>query len=251
MKYIVIFSFLLIGGCAVSTQTSFIPTIERIKLSIVPIVCAEIKPGGTTAEVKSIEGSGFIIADDGTFLTADHVLSQMENAKRTTPCPLAALYLPQGGWRLDAPRFQIDFFLFAPKDCTRSKEIDLAACKSPRQFKSGTLMPVVFDSSIQPDGTPIAFTGFPLNYTVPLSSIGTVSGYMTVIDERGPREIIMDKAAWPGASGSPIYLQDGKVVGILVLRGIGDGSGRAIGRPSRFIQEFLTSAKEKKNPSEK
>jgi len=197
-----------------------------------------------SGRVVSIEGTGFFVSVDGTFLTADHVIENIVSRQLKNLCPLPAVYIPKSGWIMGAPTFTIDFFFFNVQGCTRDKKLDLAVCKSPRDIKrtmpSGAT-PVVFETSIQPDGTPIAFTGFPLQHTFPLSSIGTVSGYMMVRDERGPREIVMDKAAWPGASGSPIYLENGKVIGIILLRGIGEGAGRAIGRPSRFIQDVLSS----------
>ena len=101
--------------------------------------------------------------------------------------------------------------------------------------------PLTFETAVQPDGTPIGFTGFPLHFQIPLSSVGNISGYVETRDDgRGPRSIIMDKEAWPGASGSPLYLANGKVVGLLRQRGVNEGNGRTIGLPSRLIQEFLS-----------
>jgi hypothetical protein len=58
-------------------------------------------------------------------------------------------------------------------------------------------------------------------------------------DEKGPRDLIVDKNAWPGASGSPIFLENGAVIGILVRRGIDNGSGLAMDRPASFIEKVL------------
>lgn len=53
--------------------------------------------------------------------------------------------------------------------------------------------------------------------------------------------MLVDKNNWPGASGSPIYLEDGRVIGVLVQRGIGinDAAGLTLGRVSKLIVPFL------------
>src|SRR5215467_3485659 len=106
------------------------------------------------------------------------------------------------------------------------------------------IVPVVLEIAIQPEGTPIAFTGFPLSTPVPITSVGQIAGYTDVIEGRGPQRILIDKGAGQRASGSPIYnLENGKVVGIMLQRGTGASAGLAFGITSQFIQDFLTNAK--------
>ena len=59
----------------------------------------------------------------------------------------------------------------------------------------------------------------------------------------GPTEMIVDKSAWPGASGSPVYASDGAIVGLLIQRGFNDASGIAFARTSVYISAFLAKNK--------
>ena len=54
---------------------------------------------------------------------------------------------------------------------------------------------------------------------------------------------MVDKSAWPGASGSPVYTANGKVIGLVTQAGLGVGSGLAYAVPSDTIIEFLGKAK--------
>jgi hypothetical protein len=80
----------------------------------------------------------------------------------------------------------------------------------------------------------------PKSYAVPITSRGFTSGYSDTRDEKGPRDLIIDKNAWLDASGSPIFLENGAVIGILVRRGIDNGSGLAMGGPASFIAKVLS-----------
>jgi hypothetical protein len=50
-------------------------------------------------------------------------------------------------------------------------------------------------------------------------------------------ELILDHAAPPGFSGSPVYLADGKIVGILVQSAQEKATGIAIARPASVLRE--------------
>jgi hypothetical protein len=80
----------------------------------------------------------------------------------------------------------------------------------------------------------------PKSYAVPITSRGFTSGYSDTRDEKGPRDLIIDKNAWLSASGSPIFLENGAVIGILVRRGIDNGSGLAMGGPASFLAKVLS-----------
>jgi Trypsin-like peptidase domain len=232
---------LVIYGCVTGPNIRFISTIDQIKRSTVPIVCVSINPDKTW-EVRSIEGSAFFITTDERFLTANHVLDAIDDPKRAEPCPLPALYLPTRGWKLGAANLEVEFFRFFLNRCIRTKEFDLAVCTLATPLKQ--IVPVVLEIAIQPEGTPVAFTGFPLSTPVPITSVGQIAGYTDVIEGRGPQRIVIDKGTGPRASGSPIYnLENGKVVGIMLQRGTGASAGLAFGITSQFIQDFLTNAK--------
>ena len=226
---------------AASGPSGFTGAIQAMKRSVIPIACISVN--GTVAETLTVEGTGFFVAADGTFITANHVIEGMISPTRKAPCPHAAFYLPQtGGWSSAESTFRSDYYVFHANECKRDADLDIARCRSIRPVEAvHKIIPVAFETTVQPDGTPIGFTGFPLHFHIPLSSVGNISGFVETRDDgRGPRSIIMDKEAWPGASGSPLYLANGKVVGLLRQRGINDGTGRTIGTPSRLIREFLT-----------
>lgn len=241
MRRLWVLALCLVNAAPAANPPGFTGAIQAIKRSVIPIVCIAVN--GTVAETLSVEGTGFFVAADGTFITANHVIDGMVRAQRKAPCPHTAFYLPQsGGWSSKEATFQSDYYVFHADDCKRDADLDIARCRSVRNVEPAhKIVAVTFETSLQPDGTPVAFTGFPLQFQIPLSSVGNISGYVAPrADGRGPRSVIMDKEAWPGASGSPLYLANGKVVGLLRLRGVNIGTGRTIGTPSRLIQEFLS-----------
>ena len=224
---------------------AFVGAIQTIKHSIIPIVCGQAVLDSETKEEKIqvilVEGTGFFVATDATFVTADHVIEGALDPTQQIPCPRIGFTLPESGeWDTALPpSSRPDFYEFDGKACKRDKLLDVARCRSKRAIdRTHNIAPVTFEDAIQPDGTPVAFTAF--QHQIPFSSVGSVSGYAT--PENGPQEIIIDKPGWPGASGSPFYLANGRVIGMLQLSGTSRGSGQAMGRPSRFIADFLRDA---------
>ena len=231
------------SNCALGQATAdpFIPTIEALKHSVAPIVCLERR--GSQTVISDIKGSAFFISRAGEFLTAAHVIDELRHLAGRA-CPIVAIYLPSGGWKPEVAEEDFQWFAFAIADCDENGYLDLARCatsvdiSAPLEGFNFEVQPVSFEFSNQPDGTLVAFSGFPLRSNDPLTSRGNIAAY-----RRGkngsPSEVVIDKAVWPGASGSPLYLHDGRVIGIIIQGGIGDGAGIAIARPARFIQQFL------------
>jgi hypothetical protein len=92
-----------------------------------------------------------------------------------------------------------------------------------------------------PDGTSVFFTGFPLQATDPITSIGAIAGYSA---GDSYSTVFIDKNAWPGASGSPIYLLDGKTaIGMVTRTGTGDSAGLSFGIAGERIVAVLADAK--------
>ena len=124
--------------------------------------------------------------------------------------------------------------------------LDVAVCTPlPRSMilpggATLTVTPVEFESTPPPDGSPVAFSGFPLNNGAPISAVGFVAGYENT--DLGAFTVLVDRSNWPGASGSPIYLQNGRVIGIVLGRGVGDATGLTYGRVARFVRELLPAA---------
>lgn len=222
-------------------QDPFINTIERIKMSVAPVVCRGNDEATKRPTVKQVLGTGFLTSETGDFITAAHVL---DAGKALSGCRFA-IYLPLAGWVADKPVFNVRFFDFT--NCGIDKNVDLAFCRTEKDLRQSqrdgvAVRAVTFDMSPQPDGTPVAFTGFPLQNLQPITSRGAIAAYQGVGGV--PRfNLLVDKNAWPGVSGGPVYTVDGRVVGIAVQRGVNDFQGVMIARPAAFVREIMAGRK--------
>jgi hypothetical protein len=236
-----------------TAETSFITAIAGIKHSIAPVVCVQTRPTGDW-DLLSIEGTAFFVSADGSFITPNHVLDGLVLPNRGIPCQHSAIYLPEDGvWHIDTPIFRVHYALFFSQTCRRDSTLDVAFCTPvPNAMKlpSGATLsvsPVEFETHLPVDGTSVAFSGFPLSNTDPISAVGFVAGYQTNAD-LGTFTVIVDRGTWPGASGSPIYLPNGHVIGMVLARGTGDGTGLTYGRLGRFVQQLLPAPDNKPEP---
>ncbi len=231
--------FILLSAVRTLGGERFIKTIDQIKESVVPVVCGQFG-AKRQFSIVSVEGTAFFVSPDGHFLTPAHVIIGMApNPKRPAGC-VPAIYIPVVGWERDVPTFDIKWMVI--KECVKDDSLDLAVCttvdKLPKRIAT-----VRFTLRRPADGTPCAFTGFPLGVMQPLTSRGYLAGYMEVNDNRGPSVIVVDKGSWPGSSGSPIYNQKGEILGIVQKRGSQEGTGTTFGRTTAFITEFLSKNK--------
>jgi len=170
-------------------------------------------------------------------LTAGHVFNNWEKIDKSGGECFPAIYTIVGGWQADTTR--IHWFRFAT--CRRNKVADIAVCKPQdnpflaedvkRQINFVTFTKL----QSREDGTPIAFTGFPLNFLRPITAKGNIASYI-----EAEQKIVIDNSAWPGASGSPVYRYDGQVLGIIIKRGKNEGTGLAYARVTESIIGFLT-----------
>jgi hypothetical protein len=243
-KIILLFSLLLIPvfTATAKEKDQFIRTIGMIKQGIVAVVCMKTK-ADVSIELGTMEGTGFFVSGDGTFITAGHVAHglYLTPPARQAPCQIPAIYFPNDGWRAGE---QIQLTWFKIDTCTYDDGLDLARCKlvdNPFKFQSIKLKPsvLILDDSPQKEGIPVAFTGFPLSTPQPITARGTIGTYWGLPNELPPRELVIDHNNWPGASGSPVYLSNGKVIGLILKRGINDAAGFAFARTSKYIEDFL------------
>ena len=222
-----------------------VKTIDQIKQSIVPVVCGYVDEENTF-RVAQVAGTGFFVDEKGRFITDAHVLNDWDQiAKNRHPC-FPAIYIPNDGWTLANARQKVDIQWFTFSACQTDPTLDLAVCQptenpfTSKRISRKNLASCGFDTAIYPEGTAMAFTGFPLEFSTPVTSKGFIAGYMGVGTDVGEFDYVIDKGAWPGASGSPVYLSNGKVIAIMRQRGQNDASGIAISRSAAIIEEFLS-----------
>jgi len=219
---------------------AFLYTIEAMKRSIAPVVC---RTGIADRPVSAILGTAFFVSAEGEFVTAAHVL-------QTAPANCdTAIYVPLDGWRSEADAIRL--FNFQRQRRRIETNADVAVCQTtvpPATVPKVNAVPVTLDAEASPvEGTEVAFTGFPLRNAEPLTARGFLAGYRNPSRVGGERWIL-DRAAWPGSSGSPVYLDDGRVIGIIIQRGINDGSGLAYARPASQIVASVRAFREAAAP---
>jgi len=251
-----IYAALLLCSCALTSNVvaqSFVSAAGNLKGAVVPVICAGQNLDGS-AFLISVEGTGFFLSDDGDFVTAGHVAQGLFAVGRIPACPVPAIYVPVSGWSDTSPNMQLRIPFIG--QCWWDPNADVAVCslkENPFTAPTITKKPVVtvLDTAIKDSGTPIAFTGFPLTFLQPITSQGIVGVYQSPEASIGPKVLVIDKNAWPGASGSPVYTSDGKVIGMVVQRGFSDATGLAFARTSVFIQRFLTENKQARQEEKK
>jgi hypothetical protein len=229
--------------CYAAPNPISIETIREVKKSIVPVACGYIDETHKF-QVVFVAGSGFFMDTSGRFVTAGHVVFDNWDAlmKQTHACH-AAIYIPDHSWGKYENEVPMQYFWFT--DCARDKSVDLAVCLpivnpfTSSRVPKGNISAAVFDTTEFPDGTPIAFSGFPLENLAPITSIGFIGGGQFVSGITSGHDLVIDKAAWPGARGSLVYLDTGKVVGIILKGGRNEASGIGIARNASVIVDFL------------
>lgn len=227
--------------CSMSGQTDpFITTIEKVKLSVVPVACATWPDGENSLSIKEIEGTGFFVSYEGDFITAAHVIKDHfkwnKKGEPNANC-FPVIYVPAPTWQT------FKWFKFA--SCITDDVIDIAVCKTtvnPFGVSGLHIDRLHLVSQVPSDGTPVAFTGFPQFIVVPVTSRANVAATADFFT-KGQMDIVVDKTTWHGVSGGPVYLGDGTVIGIIVKSGESVWSGMAFARQTSNILKFLTENK--------
>jgi V8-like Glu-specific endopeptidase len=231
------------GSQGISDSISpFVLTIANIKKMIAPVVCIA-EDSNRVDSLQAINGTAFFLVDSGVFLTPAHVIDVFHKGQPLAGCAKPSIYFPKEKWQ-GGGTIPLRWFQFDPAQCVEDSLLDLAKCHtvldlSAPEYSVYRPQTVTIDPAVQDDGTSVAFTGYPLGNSVPISSVGIIGGYVSADTGSPFGKILVDKSAWPGASGSPIYLQDGKVVGMVIATGTGLDSGITIGRGAGAIADFL------------
>jgi hypothetical protein len=235
--------FLLTPIVAFPQSVSVTNPIELAKKTVTPVVCL-VRDASTGLQLIRfrILGTGFMVDQTGTFITANHVITEMLNPPLKDACK-SAISFPVGGWKRD-PHTDVKWFFFDPGTCQINNPSDVAVCRTAEDLSRE--QEISFDVATiskerAQDGTAIFFTGFPLQATDPITSMGSVAGYPV---EESYSTVVIDKNAWPGASGSPIYLSDGKtLIGMITRTGSGDAAGLSFGIGGEKISAILANAR--------
>jgi trypsin-like peptidase len=224
---------------------TFIRAIDALKRSVAPVICVTVAADGS-AHLDFIEGSAFFISKEGAFVTARHVISELEPSSARRPCNTPAVYVPMSGkWSDDGRFVNIKWFAFRAGECTLSSvAADLARCKTQDDLSRDKEItvppaPVIVDAALPPEGTEIAFMGFPLQIVIPRTARGFIAGYGSR-DNKETTDMVLDRNAWPGASGSAVFTSNGHIIGVLLARGTNDAMGLAFARTGNQLDQFLS-----------
>jgi hypothetical protein len=179
-----LFGAAIVAACFnsyVAMADDFATAIDNTKTAIAPVFC--LTPGGDPSQPKiDYEGSVFFLDGHGSFLTAAHVIKAFLPPQRFSGCQIPAVYVPrEGQWH--TPPQDMRWHKFAPSDCMLNEDYDLARCKTVEDLANDvkeSFHPMLFviDDDIKHDGTPVAFSGFPLSNQIPLTAIGNIAGYL-------------------------------------------------------------------------
>jgi V8-like Glu-specific endopeptidase len=218
-------------------------TIETIQRSVFPIVCVEkrIAEGRETFHTKLLVGTGFFINRKGDFMTAAHIPLDLKWLTVKENC-FEAIQLTKVPWKERANDTQLKWFAITESQYNKEADVAVGHLRlNPFDAAdiSPNITPVTFtDFSKYADGSPVAFTGFPLQSVYPVTSKGSIASYIP-----SQKLFAIDKNVWPGASGSPVYDSEGKVIGLIIKGGINEGAGLAYARSTDYILDFLRANK--------
>jgi V8-like Glu-specific endopeptidase len=232
----------------VPAKDPFAGAVETMKNSVAPLICVTANDAGP--QHLSRRGTAFFVSASGEFLTAAHVILQMQNDDPR--CPIPAVTLPLHRWQPNEANESVAWFSFKIPNCVIDVQIDVADCSLindlsvPRRALTFKIVPVKFEWNLPSDGTQVAFTGFPMNARDPMTFRADVAAYRPVWrNEKVIPELLLDRAAWPGSSGSPVFLPDGKVVGILIAARTEEGTAMTSLRPVSAVRELLAGPRRK------
>ncbi|MEO8097610.1 MAG: serine protease [Acidobacteriota bacterium] len=216
-----------------------------MKRSVTTLVC--LTDTGLDAKASKHLGTGFFVSVKGDFITAAHVIfADVDHGE--SRCKYSAALLPLGRWRPEAPDEELAWFEFKPSECETMAAIDLVRCSLSDEGllkqHAVRIEPAAFDENVPPDGSEVAFTGFPLGLRDPVTSRAIVATYR--VERSGTTlisRIVLDRSTWTGTSGSPVYLSNGRVIGVVVEKGTGEAEGITLVRPTHAFHEILEECK--------
>jgi S1-C subfamily serine protease len=221
---------------------SFSAAMVNMSRSLFPLVCGRLEQPGERFTALYTVGTGVFIDTAGHFITAGHVIREKFSTSPDQPAEcLPAIYIAKSGWQPGAQSFDANWFKFG--DCIRDPNVDVAVCRAQgNPFDAALRISAARLAKNAPDpGTPVAFTGFPAQTRQPV----TTRSRIVRLEAAGKMDLwvlspeVSDQPPWPGSSGSPVYLSDGSLIGIILRRGIQSDNGLAFALSSDSIHAFL------------
>jgi hypothetical protein len=255
VRFVVFCGFLCLAKAQAQTD-AFVDSIKMVKEAVIPVACATWPDKSSDITLKQIMGTGFFVNYEGSFITAAHVITDhfkwFKDERPSADC-FPIVYIPNPTWA------QVQWFQF--RNCITDASIDVAVCNTTQspflspEFPNLHARWLRLSTSPIDDGAPVAFTGFPQNIPVPITSRANVAAIGEVL-AAGHIDIVIDKTVWHGISGGPLYTSDGTVIGIMRERGetLWDGLAFARDMPTilRFLREHqITTAEAEDKPAQK
>lgn len=233
---ITVFAACWVIGCTHARgQTKSAPPPAGANAALVQLIA--VGPGSADKNLECA-ATGFFINEDGIILTAAHVV---DNARKclagSTSKSIMARTAGNGANVVDA----------APCDVVEVDEVhDLAVLKTepPIRSRAGEPSPAyarLASGEVAP-GTPVSVSGFPAFAWQPVTLHGKVLGEESVRNLRDNPErtsvIILDLALKHGASGGPVTLSNGGVVGVVFSEAL-DTPDHSMAISVRHVQLLL------------
>jgi len=217
--------------CLAQDDSGLVSTIQQVKPSIVAVGSYYLKD----VPKARFFGTGFAVGHGRHVITNYHVLEKIAEEKRDR--------------YLRIFHRQLDSLGVAAEIVVQDEKHDLAVLK----LSHGRLPPLgLGDSSRVREGQDIAFTGYPIGFVLglnPTTHTGIISAIAPIILPsptakaiqgkhvaylRDPFEIFqIDAEAFPGNSGSPLYLtRSGEVVGVVNMVFVHDKKENLLKEPT-------------------
>jgi S1-C subfamily serine protease len=243
----------------------FADAVESIRPSVVQIVTSE--------DPRGVLGSGFFVSVTGHVVTACHVVRAHKGH-----LAIGVPYPNSAGVRENFALAQVER-IDEDSDCDVALLRTFAnpfAGELPSLFKGPSGVSVGVEVKVAPilrdrprDGAAAALSGFPLHQPVLITSAGIVAsswklGHVLILPGQPPTRIpadayFVDAVANAGNSGGPVFLPDGRVIGVCVgdlraLVGVGleskpifigeqpvtYGAGLTLVSPAGYVAQILS-----------
>jgi putative serine protease PepD len=162
------------------------------------LVSISIKAETDVGTPLAVEGTGFLVSDDGYILTSYHLLAAMAKAKEGS----IEIRISVGEKKPDRDRtaFVVD----------ANPYVDVLMLKTPTRDTPFPYLKLGTSRSLQIASDPIFTAGFPA--TLPFVVVATS---ISSFDGPGGHTWTLSNAVDAGQSGSPVYRASGEVVGIV------------------------------------